>query len=88
MANVILYHTDGCHLCEQAHEMLLAHADVDNIELRDIIDDVSWVNLYQVRIPVVTVASDCSTRVVCEADLGWPFDEHAITDFLKQYGSN
>ncbi|WP_462158461.1 glutaredoxin family protein [Pseudoalteromonas sp. GB56] len=83
MVKVVLYHTDGCHLCEQAHALLSAHELVESVEQRDIIDDATWLEAYQVRIPVLTIA-DMSPSV----DLGWPFDYQSVTEFLKQYGSN
>ncbi|MEO2279293.1 glutaredoxin family protein [Pseudoalteromonas pernae] len=83
MAKVVLYHTDGCHLCEQAYELLSAHELVDSIEQRDIINDAAWLEAYQIRIPVLALAESSQS-----VDLGWPFDYQSVTKFLKQYGSN
>ena len=84
MANVVLYHTQGCHLCEQAHTLLKAHEMVTNIEQRDIICKPSWLAAYQVRIPVLAI----ETGQQQTAELGWPFDYQTLTEFLEQYGPN
>ena len=67
----ILYSSPGCHLCEQAEEML----DYLGIgfEVVDITSDVALVRLYGVRIPVLK-RSDGS-------ELGWPFDTLDIERF-------
>ncbi|MBS3796573.1 glutaredoxin family protein [Pseudoalteromonas sp. BDTF-M6] len=82
MAKVVLYHTDGCHLCEQAQALLQQHPDIDAIELRDIIDQPHWLEAYQIRIPVLALAHNP------QAELGWPFDQQAISELIKQYGPN
>ena len=88
MASVVLYHTEGCHLCEQAHALLKAHAMVNDIEQRDIICDPSWLAAYQVRIPVITIAMGQQQSAQQPAELGWPFDYQTLTEFLEQYGPN
>lgn len=80
VVKVVLYHTEGCHLCEQAQAMLAQHPQVSAIELRDIIDDPEWLSAYQVRIPVMALAHRP------EAELGWPFDQQAINQLIEQYG--
>ncbi|MBY6185490.1 glutaredoxin family protein [Marinobacter hydrocarbonoclasticus] len=68
-----LFHTDGCHLCEQA-EALLNQAGIAHLKA-DIIDKPEWVEAYGVRIPVV--------RRPDGAELGWPFDLASVTQFIK-----
>lgn len=67
----ILYSSPGCHLCEQAEEML----DYLGIrfEVVDITSDVALVRLYGVRIPVLKRSDG--------AELGWPFDTLDIERF-------
>lgn len=69
--NLTLYTSPGCHLCEQAEEMLdylgLAFNAVD------ISRDVDLIRIYGVRIPVLQ-RSD-------KAELGWPFDTLDIERF-------
>jgi glutathione S-transferase len=60
-----LFHTDGCHLCEQAWQ-LLEEADVATRTRRcDIMEDDRWLERYRVRIPVL--------RDEAGRELGWPF---------------
>ncbi|MAJ53174.1 MAG: glutaredoxin family protein [Luminiphilus sp.] len=69
--SLTLYTSPGCHLCEQAEEMLdylgLAFNAVD------ISRDVDLIRIYGVRIPVLQ-RSD-------KAELGWPFDTLDIERF-------
>ena len=71
---VVLFHTDGCHLCEQAEALLLeggiAHSKAD------IVDKPEWVEAYGIRIPVV--------RRQDGAELGWPFDLAQLTQFVEE----
>ncbi|MGS3174033.1 glutaredoxin family protein [Aeromonas sanarellii] len=60
-----LFHTDGCHLCEQAWA-LVKQAGLAGLTRRcDILDDDAWLAAYRVRIPVLC---DEGGR-----ELGWPF---------------
>lgn len=72
MAEFILYHTEGCHLCHQA-EALLLDAGL-NYALVDICDDDTLAERYGVRIPVVL-------RTLDSAELGWPFNSEALASF-------
>lgn len=69
--SLTLYTSPGCHLCEQAEEML------DYLGLAfnaiDISRDVDLIRIYGVRIPVLQ-RSD-------KAELGWPFDTLDIERF-------
>ncbi|MFY8328834.1 glutaredoxin family protein [Pseudoalteromonas sp. ZZD1] len=54
MANWTLYHTDGCHLCEQAHELIVPLLqDEQNLKLVDIMSDEKLIAEYQISIPVL-----------------------------------
>ncbi len=76
------YTTDGCHLCEEAKELLQqllsACPEQYQIETIDIIEAESLIQQYGTRIPVVKRNSSVS-------DLGWPFDYEGL---LKFVGSN
>jgi len=53
MANYVLYHTDGCHLCEQAEQVLLSVLDKNSeLKLIDILTDEQLVARFQLSIPV------------------------------------
>jgi glutaredoxin len=56
-ARVVLYTRPGCHLCEEAkHEMLAAHcADEYELEEVNINEDPALVQLYGLKIPVITI---------------------------------
>ena len=71
------YTTSGCHLCEDAWELLLQWAnrrlvtlDVDAVEIAD---DPKLMQQYGIRIPVIAVGRD---------ELDCPFDEIALEAFL------
>ncbi len=69
--SLTLYTSPGCHLCEQAEEMLDYLGVAFNAV--DISRDVDLIRIYGVRIPVLQ-RSD-------KAELGWPFDTLDIERF-------
>ena len=78
MAEIILYTTAGCHLCEQAEQLLRVVADLNQLSWHavDIAEDAALVERFGVRIPVIQVAGAAD-------DLGWPFDEPALISYLQ-----
>lgn len=75
MANFTLYHTDGCHLCEQAYELLLQQLAAEYIELVDIVSDETLIEKYQISIPVVVDKNN--------KELFWPFDALKLREFIN-----
>jgi len=73
MSLPILYHTDGCHLCDQAMA-LLTQCQVD-YQLIDIVFDQRLVDLFGIRIPVLENQQG--------QHLDWPFDSLKIKQFLS-----
>lgn len=75
-----LYSSEGCHLCEMAHELItqvLAKADFAVIDIvDDKIPNTDLVALYGVHIPVFERLSD-------NEKLFWPFDSRQIIEFIK-----
>ncbi|MBQ1782820.1 MAG: glutaredoxin family protein [Gammaproteobacteria bacterium] len=71
---ILLYHTDGCHLCEQADAMLQRLGA--RFERCDIINDERQRATYGWRIPVVASAG---------GELDWPFDRQQLEHFLTIY---
>lgn len=67
----ILYHTDGCHLCDIA----LALVEQTNIDFQhiDICDDASLAERYGTSIPVLTHG---------KRELFWPFDGEQLQEFI------
>ena len=68
-----LYGTQGCHLCEEAKE-ILQRAGVDATYI-DIVDDDELFARYGMRIPVIMRTDG--------TELGWPFDIFALVRFLE-----
>lgn len=68
----VLYHTEGCHLCELA-AALLNTAEVRYTAI-DICDDETLAERYGVSIPVVKAQDE---RCLC-----WPFDATQLQEFL------
>lgn len=60
-----LFHTDGCHLCEQAWQLVEEVGLASQTRQCDIINDAEWLAAYLVRIPVL--------RDEAGRELGWPF---------------
>ena len=60
-----LFHTDGCHLCEQAWGLVEEAGLADQTRQCDIMDDAQRLAAYRVRIPVL--------RDEAGRELGWPF---------------
>ena len=71
---VELYGTSGCHLCDQAKDILrladIAYAPVE------VADNDALFEKYGMRIPVLR-------RADSDAELGWPFDRIAVERFLS-----
>ena len=78
MNKLIFYTTAGCHLCEQAAE-LLQNLQIP-FEYRDIIEQQQWLDAYRVRIPVVTNETD--------QELDWPFDAPELQQFCLSLNTN
>jgi glutaredoxin len=84
MTTLILYTTSGCHLCEQAEELLtpvLAYYGEQFgqpliLEPQEISESSNLLERYGLRIPVIQIAGR-------QNDLGWPFDQAQAFAFLQ-----
>lgn len=79
MLHCYLYSTLGCHLCEQAEQVLaqvLPHVQAQ-IEWVDIIEREEWLARYSTSIPVLQ-------RLDNQSELYWPFDAAQAYNFLQQ----
>lgn len=79
MPYLTLYHTAGCHLCEEAETLVLAclaerGQPTDSLQLSDIADSTELSERYGVSIPVLR--EDGSGR-----ELHWPFAREALRAF-------
>lgn len=71
-----LFGTLGCHLCEDAEQVLQPFVEQGLIvELLDIIDSPQWLERYALTIPVLR-------RVDNGQELFWPFDQQAVLQLL------
>ncbi|WP_116473137.1 glutaredoxin family protein [Zobellella maritima] len=70
-----LFSTDGCHLCEQAWQLLEQNGVSAQTELKDIMDNEQWLADYRVRIPVL--------RREDGAELNWPFTAADLIEFNR-----
>lgn len=77
MKTLYLYTTLGCHLCEQCKVILWPALERANLQLQEveIADDDLLVERYGVRIPVVQLQG-------ASEDLGWPFTENDLQQYL------
>ncbi|WP_372739155.1 glutaredoxin family protein [Neptunomonas sp.] len=77
MQNFIFFTTPGCHLCELAEALLVAHLDPDihQVDVLDIAYDDQLLERYGERIPLIK-------NEVTGAELGWPFDAGQLLDFI------
>lgn len=73
------YTTLGCHLCEQAEEIVEPIVDHYGIAIEkvEIADSDALIERYGVRIPVIRINSST-------LELGWPFDENDVEALIKQ----
>ncbi len=82
MLPLTLYHTEGCHLCEQAEELAMAAFKTFGLAAKclvriEIADDPSLMERYGVRIPVLR--DQASGR-----ELDWPFSQEEIRSMLMR----
>lgn len=66
--SLILYSTEGCHLCESAERLLRSMPELRRtaVDVVDIVDDDALLSRYGATIPVI--ATDAG------AELAWPFN--------------
>ena len=81
MKILTLYSTLGCHLCEEALDIIQPLIEsVSNsgfvIDEVDIADSDKLVELYGIRIPVVK-------RSDTQDEIGWPFDRKQFIEYLR-----
>lgn len=76
MARFVLYHTDGCHLCEQAYSLALQTLSASDIEQVDIMSNEALMQSYQTSIPVFERKSD-------HVQLSWPFELSQIQQLVE-----
>ena len=75
MTKYAFYTTEGCHLCEQAWELVIAQGLVSKMTQVEIIHDENDIVRYGIRIPVIKNNNT-------EKEIGWPFDSIELADFI------
>lgn len=84
MIRLLLLGTEGCHLCEEAQEIIAACLTDATTEMKiesvDIADQQEWQSDYALRIPVFLEPES-------RRELSWPFDHDQVNFFLQQFGS-
>ena len=78
MTNYTFYTTEGCHLCEQAWDLILATGFQLEFTPIDIIYNATDIERYGVRIPVIK-------NNISEKEIGWPFDAQQLTIFFGKH---
>ncbi len=73
----ILYHTQGCHLCEQAESLIrpLLNPGTE-LQLVDLLEDADALAVYAEKIPVFVNTQ--SKDVLC-----WPFNAQDVMHFIE-----
>lgn len=75
---LILYSTEGCHLCDEALEVIRrALEEPCALTVVEIAHAPELLERYGVRIPVLRVEGESE-------ELGWPFDAAAVQRFLAR----
>ena len=83
---MILFGTQGCHLCEEA-EAVLAKCQSDaqlgalQVDIVDIAEQEEWQKRYGLRIPVLYHQD--SGR-----ELDWPFSEQEVREFIAEIAAH
>ena len=78
MLVIRFYTTAGCHLCEQAEQLLGKVKEKNKVQWQsiDIAGDDDLIERYGIRIPVLTLNSDSN-------ELAWPFTQEQIDHWLS-----
>lgn len=74
-SEIVFYTTEGCHLCDEAAQLLAMLVPVNVVKYIDIAEDDALLAQFGERIPVVAQAS---------RQLSWPFSLLDLQAFLAQ----
>jgi len=80
MPQLLLYGTIGCHLCDEAEQLIreiLPLNLLDELRIIDIIDNDKLYDHYHLTIPVLTIQPQ-------NIELSWPFTKEDLKALLKQ----
>lgn len=85
--SLILYSTEGCHLCEEAEALLRVVKETSPLltwQVVDIANDDALFQKYGWLIPVLSLPTANATDA--DFELRWPFDGPALVAFLRDSG--
>lgn len=85
MTMLYLYSTQGCHLCEEAYQLLKQAGVEDQVKKIDIAFDDQLFECYGMRIPVVKSCRPDENHQY-DDELGWPFQLNELQLWLGQHG--
>jgi Glutaredoxin-like domain (DUF836) len=74
--NLYLYSTSHCHLCENAHALILQVLKTPKLKIVEISNDEQLLACYGLKIPVLQ-------RQDTLAELNWPFSKADVAEFIK-----
>ncbi|MCA2018682.1 glutaredoxin family protein [Vibrio tritonius] len=77
MVTLTLYGTQGCHLCDDAYDLLVKAGVSQQVNSVDIADDDELSSRYGVTIPVLCYR---------DAQLSWPFNFNELIQWLQNNG--
>ena len=81
---LLLFGTFGCHLCDQAREIIkesLPNRFDKWIETIDIAEFEQWQAQYAIRIPVLY-------HPETQKELGWPFNQTQVKEFIIELSND
>ncbi|CAA9892550.1 Glutaredoxin [Candidatus Methylobacter favarea] len=84
MMRLVLFGTSGCHLCEQAEQLIHNYLRADfelMIETIDIAEFEQWQEKYAIRIPVLY-------HPETQNELAWPFDQRNVEEFINRLSND
>lgn len=76
MSRYYLFGTEGCHLCEQAEQLLIQLSAPIDYDKKDISEHPVWHDKYATRIPVLF-------HLRSGEELNWPFDLASLQLFIS-----
>lgn len=82
---LVLYSTEGSHLCEDAMSLYFALGNPNALSIVDMAFDGVLLSRYAVTIPVISFQHE--NGLVIDS-IGWPFDSNELKQWLVKHGLN
>lgn len=83
MLQLLLYTTSGCHLCEEAEDLLKVLGQHPQLKNRfnwkpvEISESDALIDQYGIRIPVIQLEAD-------QSEIGWPMTMESLGEWIYQ----